>query len=150
MILKKNNVVDIISSVFILLFVYTAINKFVQIGTFRWNISQSPLIASKADIVAWTIPSVEVLISIMLFMPKTRKWGLYGSLILMLLFTIYVGYMILFATHLPCSCGGVINKLTWNQHLWLNVFLTSLAAMGIWLQWKQNRNAAQSRSIAPS
>jgi hypothetical protein len=30
---------------------------------------------------------------------------------------------------LPCSCGGIINRLSWPQHLVLNVVLTALTAL---------------------
>jgi hypothetical protein len=58
----------------------------------------------------------------------------------MFLFTIYVGLMISFAPHLPCSCGGVIKQMSWKQHLTFNTFFTALALFGIWLSRRQQKD----------
>jgi hypothetical protein len=60
--------------------------------------------------------------------------GLLASFGLMTVFTIYIAYMLLTSSHLPCSCGGVISKLSWKEHLWLNVLLSVLAAFSLCLQ----------------
>jgi hypothetical protein len=70
-------------------------------------------------------------------MPRTRKLGLYISLGLMMAFTGYISYMMIFIPDLPCSCGGVISKMTWGQHLIFNVFFMLLALTGILLNRKR-------------
>jgi len=42
-----------------------------------------------------------------------------------------------FVEKLPCSCGGVIAKLSWNQHLLLNLgfVLLALGAIAL-LKWR--------------
>lgn len=127
-------VAEICSALLILLFVYTGISKFMEVQRFRIVVSQSPLIGSYAGIISKILPMIELATAGLLFIPITRKWGLIASLALMLLFTGYVGYMILFTPHLPCSCGGVIKKLTWREHLVFNLFFTAVAATGLWLQ----------------
>jgi hypothetical protein len=51
--------------------------------------------------------------------------------VMMIIFTIYILAIIRFSKHLPCSCGGIISELSWKEHLFLNVFLILLAAIGI-------------------
>jgi len=63
-----------------------------------------------------------------------RMIGLYASFFMMLSFTLYITLMLLFTKHLPCSCGGVLRKLSWPQHLILNIFFLILAIAGIILQ----------------
>jgi len=60
---------------------------------------------------------------------------LYASLILMMAFTIYTVTVLLHAfRYVPCSCGGVIKKLTWPQHLVFNLFFVAISLLGIWLK----------------
>ncbi|HZE83079.1 MAG TPA: MauE/DoxX family redox-associated membrane protein, partial [Puia sp.] len=77
-------------------------------------------------------------ISIALIFERSRTIGFYASLILMSLFTIYTGSILLhFFNYVPCSCGGVIRKLTWGQHLVFNLFFVGLSVTGIILQHRK-------------
>nr|WP_233260043.1 MauE/DoxX family redox-associated membrane protein [Chitinophaga sp. S165] len=53
---------------------------------------------------------------------------------MMTLFTGYVYIMLKYSYDLPCSCGGIIEKLTWEQHLAVNFGVTILTIMAIFLQ----------------
>jgi hypothetical protein len=128
--------IEIIGALFILLFTYTAISKLAGYAQFRRVLSMSPLIGTGANFVAWLLPSVELITSLLLFVPQTRKWGFFTSTILMSVFTLYIAYMILFEPKLPCSCGGVISQLSWKQHLLFNILFTLLAITGLWLSKK--------------
>jgi len=132
--MKKKNIVEIISALFILLFMYTALNKLYEPGRFRWVLNNSPLIKDFAGFVTYAVPIAELTLATLLFFPKSRKIGLYGSLGIMTVFTLYIGYMIAFTPNLPCSCGGVLQQMTWTQHLLFNMFFTLLALMAILFQ----------------
>jgi putative oxidoreductase len=136
---KRNVLVEIIGSLLILLFVYTAINKLLDISNFTSTMSKSPLIGSSASFLAIAVPVGELMIAALLFIPRTRLAGLYGSLGLMTAFTLYIGYMLSFAEKLPCSCGGVISKMTWNQHLVFNIFFTLLSLLGVVLERRRRK-----------
>ena len=90
-------------------------------------------------IMAWAVPLTELAVAGLLFFVSTRGLGLKASFVLMILFTLYIGYMLVFTPHLPCSCGGVIKQLSWKEHLVFNIALTGLAALGIVLVKKRNR-----------
>jgi putative oxidoreductase len=132
---KKTIVTDIISALFILLFVYTATTKLIEHESFRAVLSQSPLIGIKANTLSWVLPVLELITATLLFVPSFRKWGFASSFILMLLFTWYISYMILFARNLPCSCGGIFSAMTWPEHLIFNILFTALAAIGLWFTY---------------
>ena len=131
--LKKTIIPEIISAMFILLFVYTATTKLIEHESFKAVLSQSPLIGIEATLISWVLPVLELLIAILLFFPAMRTWGFTGAFILMAIFTFYIAYMILFAKNLPCSCGGVISRMSWSQHLIFNIFFTALAVIALWL-----------------
>lgn len=137
--MRRKITIEIVSSLLILLFVYTAISKLLDYTSFRQVLSTSPLIGDKAAVTSLALPITEGLVSVLLFIPRTRLWGLYGSLALMTAFTLYLAYMIYFTPKLPCSCGGVLKQMTWNQHLIFNVFFLLLSIAGIVLQRRHIR-----------
>jgi hypothetical protein len=130
----KNILPEYISAVFIFLFGYTAVNKLLHAQAFRHSLEQSPLLQPYAAIIAWLIPVTETAIALLLLFAVSRLAGLYATFLLMATFTLYVGYMIVYIPKLPCSCGGIIQALSWKQHLFLNIFLTLLAFAAIMLQ----------------
>jgi len=128
--LKQNLFPDAVSFFLVFLFVYTAINKLIDIKSFETTLSLSPYLRSIAPLLAWSIPIIELLISSLLFFPPFRKLGLFLGWILMGLFSFYVGFMITVSKGLPCTCGGVIDKMSSSQHLIFNigVFIISVFA----------------------
>lgn len=138
--LKKPFVLDIISGLFILLFVYTGISKLSNTFDFQIELSKSPLIGKFAPIIAWGLPIFELLVATLLIVPKTNKIGLYISAALMLFFTAYLTYMIYFTPTLPCTCGGVLSQMTWKQHLLFNLFYLALGLAGVMLIRKHEKN----------
>src|ERR1044072_2670219 len=132
---------EIIGGLFILLFLYTALSKLSEIALFRLVLRSSPLISDYANLVSILIPVSEILVSLLLFIPGTRRRGLYAAFLLMLIFTLYLAYMLSFTRQLPCSCGGVISRLSWKQHLVFNIAFTLLAIAGIRLSREPGRTS---------
>ena len=127
----NNNIVSIVSFLFILLFVYAAVNKLFEFETFRVQLAQSPLISVFAAWVSILVPLIELLISLMLLFPKSRFAGLYAALCLMTMFTAYIFIVLHFSSFVPCSCGGILEKMSWNVHLVFNFFFIILALTGL-------------------
>jgi len=92
------------------------------------------------NLVAWGLPIVELVVVVLLFIPKTRMKGIIASLALMLAFTIYLVYMLSFTTKLPCTCGGMLQKLSWPQHLVFNIVFILLAITALILERRNSRN----------
>ncbi|RYY57249.1 MAG: hypothetical protein EOO09_03160 [Chitinophagaceae bacterium] len=111
---------EISSALFILLFLYTGITKLEDTRFFAGAMAHSPLIGRYANFLSGFIPSMEIGICVLLFIPATRYLGLILSALLMAVFTWYIGYMMITSSLLPCTCGGIIQTLSWNQHLWFN------------------------------
>jgi hypothetical protein len=132
--IKKNALLEIISSLLIILFIYTALSKLSNYNNFTAQLSKSPFITSYANSIAWSIPAVEILISLLLVFKRTRLIGLYASFFIMSLFTAYLIIMLNFSYHIPCSCGGVLQYLSWNAHIAFNAFFIAIAAAGVLLK----------------
>ena len=142
---KRDKLSNLISALLIFLFVYTGTSKLLAPDLFRAPVAQSILIRNYTEQVIRIVPVTELVISILLFLPVTRKVGLFCSFLLMALFTSYVGYMLAFAKDLPCSCGGIIQKMSWPQHLIFNVLFTGLAFTG----WRLSRRSAVYQPTVP-
>ena len=132
--MKKSVIIDIISFLFIVLFLYTGINKLIDFTVFKYQIAESPVLAPVAWWIAWLIPAAEFLVSGLLLVSGWRLKGMYASLILMVSFTLYIILIMSLSKNLPCSCGGVIALLSWKQHLLFNGVFILLAVTGIILQ----------------
>jgi putative oxidoreductase len=128
---KRYAITEVISAIFIFLFVYTALSKIFTFNLFAQTLKETPLIGGIAIYIAILLPAVELILSLLLLIPRTRRFGLYSTFALMLVFTLYLGYMILFTPHRPCTCGGVLEKMTWTQHLIFNIFFTILSLIAI-------------------
>ena len=138
----KNILLEIICMLYILLFVYAAVSKFLVFDEFVIQIGQSPVLTAYAGWVAWVIPSIEILISLMLVIPRFRLPALYAAFTLMVMFTGYIFIILNFSDHIPCSCGGVLEKLGWTEHLIFNIVFVVLAFIGIMILSPQKNNVA--------
>lgn len=134
--MKKSTIIEVISVLYIILFLYTGLSKLMEYSVFKEQIATSPLLAPVAKIIAISLPWIEFLIAILLVVPKWRLKGLYASFILMTLFSLYIIGILSFNKELPCSCGGVIAQLSWTQHILFNSALIILAGFGISLEKK--------------
>lgn len=129
-----NLTIEAIIAVLLLLWIYTGLNKLIHYDKFRFEAGRSPFLQHIAPWVAIVIPVGELVIATLLIFKRTRVLGLYASLFLMTLFTGYVYMMLRYAYDLPCSCGGIIELLSWEQHLLVNLILTLLTMTAILLQ----------------
>jgi hypothetical protein len=133
----RKPLIDIICALLIFLFIYTGISKLLDYHTFRRQLGQSPFITFYAPLLAWALPLGEIIIAGMLSFNRTRLTGLYLSFFLLCLFTFYLAAMLQLSYYIPCSCGGVLQALSWQAHIILNIVFILLAAAGTLLQPKQ-------------
>lgn len=129
--MSRKKITEIIAILFIVLFVYTGVSKLTDVELFRVQIGQSPLLTEMAFVLAWAVPLVELVIAGLLVFEFTRVTGLYASLSIMVVFTVYIILVSEFSDYVPCSCGGVIQNMTWNQHLLFNIAFVLLAVTGL-------------------
>lgn len=144
-----NALLDVITYSYILLFFYTAISKIITFSTFKKVLSDLPLVGEYYEYVAFGIIFSEMVIGTMLIIPKWRVAGIKASLLLMVIFTLYLGYHILTRSKLPCSCGGVISGMTWQQHLAFNTGFIGLAVTGLHIINFLNKNIHARKQVNP-
>ncbi len=144
--MRKTVIIDALAAATIILFVYAAMSKMMAYPLFTAQLEMHPLLRPFAGWLAWAVPAAELLVAALLVIPSTRLMGLYGSAILLFMFTVYLTGMILTDKHLPCSCGGIISGFTWRQHIVFNLVFLGLAITGILLDKQKEKNAV---SFAP-
>jgi len=128
---RRNLLVELISALFILLFVYAAVSKIQDFEKFQVELGKSPILNAFSRFVATAIPFIEVSIALMLVIGKFQIIALYSSFTLMVMFSAYIIVILNFSSYVPCSCGGVLQNMTWTEHLFFNIGFVIMAAAAI-------------------
>lgn len=129
----KEILIELIIILFVVLWLYTGLNKMFDYTNFRSQLEKSPFVENFSRLISLTLPAGEILIGATLVYQRTKLFGLYLSFALMLLFTGYVWMMLNYAYDLPCSCGGIVSQLSWSEHLWFNIGFTILTVIAVFL-----------------
>ena len=117
----------------ILLWTYTGLDKIVRFGDSRKAFHNQTFPAELAEILSYAIPGVELLLTLLLLFSVTRWWGYLGSVLLLTVFTTYVGLIWVGAfPRVPCNCAGILESLGWAEHFWLNLFFIGVSAFGLY------------------
>lgn len=147
----KKKIILTISYLYVLLFVYAAISKLLDFDSFKVQIGQSPMLSVYADWISPTVIAIELLIALMLLNERTKLAALLLSLGLMTMFTAYIFILLHYSSFVPCSCGGVLEKMSWNTHLIFNIIFVVLAVLAIILNAKRtDSNASAIRKWSTS
>ncbi len=145
--MKKQISLWVICALLITLFLYASVSKYIDMRKFEFDMHNQPFPVWLSNIIVKTLPPLEILISLFLLIDRTRLITLYVSLFLMTLFTGYTGLVLFhFFNRVPCACGGVIQHLSWKQHLILNTFFTIISIIGIRLS-KQIDNKTRASKL---
>jgi len=134
----KERIVIAICWLCMALFLYTAYAKIVDHDRFLKGLTRVHLIAGVAVFISFAVPVVEIIVALLLLVPKTAKLGLSCFIAVMSLFTMYIVSAMIREKKLPCHCGGAIEKLSWGQHIWFNLAFIAIAAIALRLIIKLN------------
>ncbi len=134
----RNSIVRIICYIYVVLFTYAATSKLLDFENFRIQLGQSPLLSAFAFWTSVAVPVSEFIIAILLLIPKFRFMGLFAAYSLMVMFTAYIYIILNYSSFIPCSCGGVLEKMTWNQHLIFNICFIILGGIAILITPNKN------------
>jgi putative oxidoreductase len=138
--MKRSDLADLISFFLILMFTYATASKLIAFRSFRMQMLVQPVPKWSVAYLIILVPLTEIITIFFLLFKKTKIAGFYASAFLMLLFTVYVGLAMTGAYgSIPCSCGGVIGKLNWQQHFAFNLIFLSLSIYGITIDYKERR-----------
>ncbi len=132
--MSRKNILETISGLLVLLFVYAAISKLLDYENFKIQLGKSPLLTSFAPWVAIGLPLLEIGISILLLSKAMRLLGFYASFFLLVLFTSYLTAILNYSYYIPCSCGGILRGLSWKTHIIFNLIFMAISVVGVIIQ----------------
>ena len=119
-------------SLLVLLFVYAGFSKVFDLKTFVGNMYNQPL---PRWLVAQTIifiPVAEISTAAGLLFEKTQRPALYGALVILVGNSLYMACILLHLfAWVPCTCVAIFQRLSWGQHLLLNLLLISLTVLAL-------------------
>lgn len=141
-----NFISELIALLFILLFIYAAVSKLLEYDKFHIQISQSPILTSMGNWIAFLVPVIEILIAFFLIVPRFRLLAFYAAFCLMITFTTYIFLILKFSPFIPCACGGILDSMGWAEHLIFNLGFVSLAMIGVLLTERFNISNTQCKS----
>lgn len=142
----KNYIIETICLLYILLFVYASVSKLLDFQHFRIELGQSPLLSAFASWISIFVPAVELVICLLLIIPRFKLVGLFSGYGLMVMFTIYIYIILNYTSFVPCSCGGVLEKLDWKSHMIFNIVFVCLGIVAIFLSVQ--KSSMQKKSIS--
>ena len=135
---QRKLIVQIATALLIILWVYTGSSKLLDFDEFRLQLALQTLPVWSKKILLYSLPELELLIGALLVFAKTQHAALWASMILMTVFTGYVGLAIFGGfVHVPCSCGGVIKAMGWKLHFVFNLFFLMLTCMTLLIHHKK-------------
>ena len=122
-----------ILSLLVLLMVYAAASKGLAFTKFATQLSKSPLFGSWYKLAAVLILVAELIAASLLLFPRTQRIGLWACALLLTVFTLYIMGMLLLSPKLPCSCGGIIERLGWKGHIVFNLSALAISLYALYL-----------------
>lgn len=126
--------IKILTLFLLALWIPVSIDKFINFETFKNGLIRQPFNDTLAYLLAYTLPFFEVSIVVLLLFSHWRKYGIMLSLVLMVLFTGYIGMALAgIWEEMACGCGSVISILTWKQHFFFNLFFLLISGYGVYL-----------------
>jgi len=130
--MKKSILTDVIATILVMLFLYASFSKIFSYAAFKRAMHDQPFPSWFSDLLILFIPIIEIIIAVLLMFEDSRKQGFYASTAIMGVFTLYIaGILLHFFAWEPCNCGGLINSLTWQQHLIFNLFFLIISIIGV-------------------
>lgn len=119
---------------YVLLWSYAGFSKLLTYDAFQVQLSQSPMLSPWAAGLVISVPLLELFLALALLVPKLQTLALYGSLFTMTAFSCYIYLLLHYSSHVPCSCGGILNDLSWNAHLIFNGLFVLFAMYALYIK----------------
>ncbi|WP_199121448.1 MauE/DoxX family redox-associated membrane protein [Pedobacter sp. ASV28] len=133
--MKKENILTIVTAILAVLFFYAAFSKLIDYDKSFSQMRNQVFSPFFASIFTWLIPTIEIVLMLGLLFQRTRHSALKASLILLIVFTLYIAIVMtgVFG-RVPCSCGGILENMSYGTHLVFNLFFIALATFGLLIE----------------
>jgi len=124
---------NIPAALLILLWIYTGFDKILMFDSSRDAFHNQTFPSELAEILSYAVPVTELGIASLLLFPLSRWWGFLASIILLSIFTSYVGLIWVGAfPRVPCNCAGILSSMGWAEHLVFNLIFIAIGIYGLY------------------
>ncbi|GAB3665208.1 hypothetical protein GCM10028791_40930 [Echinicola sediminis] len=128
----KINIREVAAYLLAFLFAYTAVSKWYDWKATKWSLYNQVFPEWLSVLILYSLSPIELALAWFLTGKRTRRPALWISLGLLLVFTTYIGLVLLgIFDRVPCSCGGVLSSLDWEEHLMFNLVFIVINVIGI-------------------
>lgn len=137
--------INLVTYLLITLFIYAGIAKVHDLATFQGQMMQSPIIPMGwIEWISLALPIGEIVIVVLLIIPKTKIIGFGVSYSIMLFFTLYLITLIIFyGDNVPCACGGILGQMGYPIHIIFNIFFTLISLIAFIFSFKDKINESK-------
>jgi uncharacterized membrane protein YphA (DoxX/SURF4 family) len=141
---RENNlvatIINVNAAVLLLFFVHTMLYTWKQLASFK---NMLAFYTYEKTLIAWTVISVELIIAVMLFLPRTRKIGfilasVFGMTAIIIMRT-YPG--------VPHDFGGVINHISHPMRYAVFSLVTLLGISGLILSLRKKTPVREADNV---
>lgn len=139
--MKGKTVIEVITSLLIVLFLYATLIQVVFHNTFQSQLTRALPGQSLAIIISYTLPVLQVLLAYLLWRPATRLTGLCVSLAAISCFTVYLVIMLPVANRSYCRCGETWSTATLGTNILINLAIILVIGTAIILAGRQRNNS---------
>jgi hypothetical protein len=128
--MKIKNIFGVAVFLSAVLFAYSAGAKIFDLPGYRSRIGDLPLPLWIAQPLTWLVPLVEILVVVLLILPRLRVVGLLSAISLLVVFSLFLLYLTQYPI-LSCACGGLLERIGAGWHLSLNILFILLGVVGL-------------------
>jgi hypothetical protein len=114
-----------------LLFFYAAVIKLDEYAIFRMQLQKFPLALPLVKQQAWLVPVIEMTTASFLLLPSLQVKGLFGTLFVLSLYTIYLTCMPGNRFSVPCHCGEPWQTFSLRSNIIFNLFCVLTTGIGV-------------------
>lgn len=130
------------TSLLVLLWSLSAGGKLADFNHFEATLNKQLFSKEFSEFLLYAVPASEMAAAFLLLSTQTRLIGFITSLMLLSLFTAYIGLILIgYYNKIPCACISIIAGMGFKAHFFFNLFFLAVATMGFILTLFKRKEA---------
>jgi len=146
--MMTRTLVKLVAITLAVLFGGTAVDKLEHYALFSSQLQHFPF-SIRLYKQAWIIPVAEILIAVSLLLRVTRVKGLFASLLILSLYTLYLTGKLETRFYCICQCGEPFQSLTLRMHIVFTLGCLLFAGVGLVLSARATEPSSADRGTSP-
>lgn len=111
----------------IIMWTYAVFAKLADFPLYQSQMRQQVFSSTVSVYLVYVVIMLETIVLLCLIIHATKPLGLILSLMMLIGFTFYIALILTgYFPKVPCSCGGLIAKMSWKNHLCFNLIFMGM------------------------